>query len=57
MTFTLTGINVQHLKKIAYGAVYVLVVTLCLLIALEVFTIQSLNTTLLGALAILLPLI
>jgi hypothetical protein len=57
MTFTLTGINVQHLKKIAYGAVYVLVVTLCLFIAIEAITMQTLNTTLLEALTLLLPLV
>ena len=57
MTFTLPDINIQRLKKIAYGAVYVLVFMLCLFIAFEAVTIQTLNATLLGALAILLPLI
>ena len=57
MTFTLPDINIQRLKKLTYSTAYLLIIMLCILIALEVFTIQSLNTTLLGALAILLPLI
>ena len=57
MILTLPDINVQHLKKIAYGAVYVLVVTLCLFIVFEVITMQTLNATLLRAVTVLLPLI
>jgi len=57
MTLILPDINIRRLKKIACSAAYLLIIMLCILIALEVFTIQSLNTTLLGALAILLPLI
>jgi len=57
MTLILPDINIQRLKKLTYSTAYLLIIMLCILIALEVFTIQSLNTTLLGALAILLPLI
>ena len=57
MTFTLPEINIQRLKDIAYSAAYLLIITLCLLIALEAITIKTLNTTLLGALTVLLPLI
>ena len=57
MTFALPIINNQRLKKIAYSAAYLLIIALCIFIALEVITIQTLNTTLLGALTLLLPLI
>lgn len=57
MTFTLTGINVQHLKKIAYSAAYLLFIALCLFIVIEVITMQTLNATLLRAVTVLLPLI
>jgi hypothetical protein len=57
MTSTFPDINLRRLKDIAYSAAYVLIIALCLLIALEAFTIQTLNTGLLRALAVLLPLI
>jgi hypothetical protein len=57
MTFTLPDINVQRLKKIAYSAAYILIIALCLYIAIEAITIQTLNATLFRALTILLPLI
>jgi hypothetical protein len=57
MTSTFPDINLRRLKDIACSAAYLLIITLCLLIALEAFTIQTLNTSLLRALAVLLPLI
>ena len=57
MTFTLPEINIHHLKDIAYSATYLLIIALCLLLALEAIAMKTLNTTLLGALAVLLPLI
>ena len=57
MTFTLPEINIHHLKDIAYSATYLLIIALCLLIAIEAIAMKTLNTTLLGALAVLLPLI
>jgi hypothetical protein len=57
MTFTLPDINIRHLKDIAYSATYLLIIALCLFIAFEAFTFQTANTTLLGALTVLLPLI
>jgi hypothetical protein len=57
MTFTLPDINTQRLKKIAYSAAYLLIIALCLFIAIEAITVQTLNATLLGALTVLLPLI
>ena len=57
MTFTLPEINIQRIKDIAYSAAYLLIIALCLLLALEAIAMKTLNTTLLGALAVLLPLI
>jgi hypothetical protein len=57
MTFTLPEINIQRLKDIATSVAYLLIITLCLFIALEAITIKTLNTTLLRALTVLLPLI
>jgi hypothetical protein len=57
MTFALPDINIQRLKKIAYSAAYLLIIALCLFIAFEAVTIQTVNTTLLRALTALLPLI
>ena len=57
MTFTLPDINTQRIKDIAYSAVYVLVFMLCLFIAIEAITMQTLNATLLRAVTVLLPLI
>lgn len=57
MTFTLPEINIHRLKDIAYSATYLLIITLCLLIALEAIAMQTLNATLLRALTVLLPLI
>ena len=57
MTFTLPDINIQRLKKIAYSAAYTLIIALCLFIAIEAITMQTLNTTLLRAVTVLLPLI
>ena len=57
MTFALPDIDIQRLKKIAYSAAYLLIISLCIFIALEVITMQTMNTTLLGALTLLLPLI
>ena len=57
MTLILPDINIQRLKKLTYSTAYLVVIALCLFIAIEVITMQTLNATLLGALAILLPLI
>ena len=57
MTFTLPEINIQRLKDIANSVAYLLIITLCLFIAIEAITIKALNTTLLRALTVLLPLI
>ena len=57
MKLTLPEINVQRLKDIAYSAAYLLVITLCFFIAIEAITIKTLNTSLLGALTVLLQLI
>ena len=57
MTFALPDTNIQRLKKIAYSAASILIIALCLFIVIEVITFQTMNHTLLGALAILLPLI
>ena len=57
MTFTLPDINIQRLKKLTYSAAYILIIALCLFIAIEAITLQSLNATLLRAVTVLLPLI
>jgi hypothetical protein len=57
MTFILPNINIQRLKKIAYSTAYLVVIALCLFIAIEVITMQTLNATLLRAVTVLLPLI
>ena len=57
MTFALPDINIQRLKKIAYSTAYLLIIALCLFIAIEAITMQSLNATLLRAVTVLLPLI
>ena len=57
MTFTLPDINIQRLKKIAYSAAYLLIIALCFFIAIEAFTIQTVNATLLRTVTVLLPLI
>ena len=57
MTSTLLDINIQRLKKFAYSAAYLLIISLCIFIALEVITMQTLNATLLRAVTVLLPLI
>ena len=57
MTFTLPDINIQRLKKLTYSAAYILIIALCLFIAIEAITMQSLNATLLRAVTVLLPLI
>jgi hypothetical protein len=57
MTFTLSDINTRRLKKIAYSAAYMLIIALCLFIAIEAITMQTLNATLLRAVTVLLPLI
>ena len=57
MTLILPDINIQRLKKIAYSAACLLIITLCMFIALEVITLQTLNATLFRAVTVLLPLI
>ena len=58
MTFTFPDIiNTQRLKKIACSAAYLLIIALCFFIAIEAFTIQTVNATLLRAVTVLLPLI
>jgi len=57
MTLTLPDINIRRLKDIACSAAYLLIIALCLLIAFEAFSIQTVNTTLLRAVTVLLPLI
>jgi hypothetical protein len=57
MTFILPNINTQRIKDIACSAAYILIIALCLFIAFEAVTIQTVNTTLLRALTALLPLI
>ena len=57
MTFILPDINIQRLKKLTYSAAYILIIALCLFIAIEAITMQSLNATLLRAVTVLLPLI
>jgi uncharacterized protein with PQ loop repeat len=57
MTFILPNINTQRIKDIACSAAYILIIALCLFIAFEAITIQTVNTTLLRALTALLPLI
>lgn len=59
MTATLPfpRITAQQLKDIAYGAVTLLVVTLCFFIALEALTIKTVNAALLNGMAALLSLL
>ena len=57
MTSTFPDINTQRLKKIACSAAYLLIIALCLFIAIEVITMQTLNATLFRAVTVLLPLI
>ena len=57
MTFALPDINIQRLKKLTYSAACLLIIALCLFIAIEAITMQSLNATLLRAVTVLLPLI
>ena len=57
MTFALPDTNIQRLKKIAYSAACLLIIALCMFIALEVITMQTLNATLFRAVTVLLPLI
>ena len=57
MTVITPMITTQRFRNIAYSAICMLIIALCLFIALEAITLQTLNTTLLGALTLLLPLI
>lgn len=57
MTVITPIINTKRLKDIAYSAACMLIIALCLFIVLEAITLQTLNTTLLGALTLLLPLV
>ena len=57
MTSTFPDINTQRLKKIACSAAYLLIIALCLFIAIEVITMQTLNATLFRAVTVLFPLI
>ena len=57
MTLILPDINIQRLKKLTYSTAYLVVIALCLFIAIEVITMQTLNVTLLRAVTVLLPLI
>ena len=57
MTLILPDINIQRLKKLTYSTAYLVVIALCLFIAIEVITMQTLNATLLRAVTVLLPLI
>ena len=57
MTLTLPDINIRRLKDIACSAAYLLIIALCIFIAIEAFTMQTLNATLFWAVTVLLPLI